>query len=379
MNTRNPSDQVKDARKAEGAVVVYSPTSARFDSRHERITRIEIAKRLAVIKGFSFAGEYDASNRYPGRLYFVPGDTIGKETAIMLGVRSEHDLYGGVVPHPFVATKAITHPLVGTDAVAPAGWSNEFAHLVRNNVAHGFTVFAISDGLHAGACLLEDGPVRIKPVNANGGRDQIVVHDNSELAAALDAINWTEVSCDGLVLEENLSNVVTYSVGEVRVAELVITYYGVQRLTRDNIGNDVYGGSDILAVRGGFSDLAKLDLAEEPKLAIAQARAYDAAAMECFPGLLASRRNYDVAHGVTGAGRSASSVLEQSWRIGGASTAEIAALEAFRANPGLRNVRASSIETYGENNDPPDGAAVYFHGVDYQIGPVSKYALVQPL
>jgi hypothetical protein len=152
-------------------VVVYSPTAARFDSRHERITRIEIAKRLAVIKGFSFAGKYDASNRYPGRLYFVPGDTIGKEMAIMLGVRSEHDLYGGVVPHPFVATKAITHPLVGTGAVAPAGWSNEFAHLVRNNVAHGFTVFAISDGLQAGACLLENGPVRIKPVNANGGRD----------------------------------------------------------------------------------------------------------------------------------------------------------------------------------------------------------------
>ena len=111
-----------------------------------------------------------------------------------------HDLYGGVVPHPFVATKAITHPLVGADAVAPAGWSNQFAHLVRNNVAHGFTVFAISD---AGACLLEDGPVRIKPVKAKGGRGQIVVHDYSELAAALDAINWTEVSRDGLVLEEN--------------------------------------------------------------------------------------------------------------------------------------------------------------------------------
>jgi hypothetical protein len=87
--------------------------------------------------------------------------------------------------------------------------------------------------------------------------------------------------------------VVTYSVGQVRVAELVVSYYGVQRLTHDNIGNDVYGRSDILAVRGGFGDLAKLDLAEKPKLAVAQARACDAAAIECFPGLLASRRNYE--------------------------------------------------------------------------------------
>ena len=347
--------------------------------RHESITRIEIAKRLALIKGFSFAGEYDGSNRYHGRLYFVPSDTIGKETATVLGVRSEHDLYGGVVPHPFVATKAITHPLVGANAVAPAGWSNEFADLVRNSVPHGFTVFAVSDALHAGACLLEAGPVRIKPVKGKGGRGQIVVYDHSELAAALDTINWSEVSRYGLVLEENLSIVVTYSVGQVRVAELVVSYYGIQRLTPENIGNDVYGGSDIRAVRGGFGDLAKLDLAEKPKLAVAQARAYDAAAIECFPGLLASRRNYDVAQGVTSAGRYASGVLEQSWRIGGASTAEIAALESFRANPGLRNVRACSVETYGENNDPPNGAAVYFRGVDEQIGPVCKCAFVEPL
>jgi hypothetical protein len=69
-------------------------------------------------------------------------------------------------------------------------------------------------------------------------------------------------------------------------------------------------------------------------------------------------------------------VLEQSWRIGGASAAEIAALEAFRADPRLRSVRAASIELYGDSQVPPD-AVVHFRGVDDCIGPITKYSQVK--
>jgi hypothetical protein len=92
-----------------------------------------------------------------------------------------------------------------------------------------------------------------------------------------------------------------------------------------------------------------------------------------------SRRNYDVAQGLDAAGRRRSGVLEQSWRVGGASGAEIAALEAFRADPALRLVRASTHEVYGEGAaPPPPGAAVYYRGTDEQVGPLAKYALVEP-
>ena len=47
----------------------------------------------------------------------------------------------------------------------------------------------------------------------------------------------------------------------------------------------------------------------------------DAAATECFPGLVASRRNYDVAQGTNARGKRCSGVLEQSWRLGGATGA----------------------------------------------------------
>jgi hypothetical protein len=93
--------------------------------------------------------------------------------------------------------------------------------------------------------------------------------------------------------------------------------------------------------------------------------------------MFASRRNYDVIQGLDAAGRRRSGVLEQSWRVGGASGAEVAALEAFRADPALRTVRTSTVEVYGEGVPPPPHAVVYFRGVDDQVGPITKYAMVE--
>jgi hypothetical protein len=211
-------------------------------------------------------------------------------------------------------------------------------------------------------------------VRATGGRGQVVVSDAAELDAALAAMDAADLSNDALVLDEPLRRH-DHSVGQVRVAGLVATYWGTQRLTPDNTGAAVYGGSDLLVARSGFEALLGLDLSSEARLAVAQARAYDAAVAECFPEMFASRRNYDVVQGLDAAGRRRSGVLEQSWRVGGASGAEIAALEAFRAGPAPRAVRASTVEIYGEGAPPPPpGATVYFRGVDERVGHITKYA-----
>jgi hypothetical protein len=374
-------DAAAPSRAPPGTVVVHSLSGRDFAERHERATRIAIAERLAALKGFGFAGDHDpAATAAAAPLYFVPSDTlVGIEAARALGIRGEDDLFGGVVPHAFVATKAITHPLVAPDARAPAGWSAEVSDRLGDAVLRGFSAFAPEDARRAGARLLERGPVRLKPVRATGGRAQSVVSDAAELDAALAATDATDLSEHGLVLEEALTAVTTHSVGQVRVAGIVATYWGTQRLTPDNGGAPVYGGSDLLVARGGFEALLALPLAPEARLAVAQARAYDEAAMECFPGMFASRRNYDVVEGTDAAGRRRSGVLEQSWRVGGATGAEIAALEAFQADPALRSVRASTVEEYGEGAaPPPPGATVYFRGADDRVGPMTKYATVEP-
>lgn len=289
---------------------------------------------------------------------------------------SASHLFGGVVPFGFVATKAITHGLIAPEAAAPTGWSPAFPEQVRPVVLGGFSAFSVADGMAAGARLLERQPLRFKPTHASGGRGQAVITTPAQLADRLAAMAEGEIGGHGVVLEENLAEVRTYSVGVVEVGGLTTSYYGTQRMTRDNRGEAAYGGSSLVFARGGFEDLLAQELPDPIRTAIHQARHYDRAAHACFPGLFASRRNYDIAQGRDGQGRWRSGVLEQSWRVGGASGAEVAALQHLQAFPQISSLRAASVELYGAC-EPPPGAIVYFQGDDAEVGPITKYAVVE--
>ncbi len=368
-------DAMVHSPQLSGTVVLYSGKDPQDAGSHETQTRLAIAARLAALRGSEFAGHYDPAYSYAGRLYFVPGDTLTTAEARELGISSEGDLFGGVVPQPFIATKVITHPLVTLDAAAPEGWSQEMAKLLPEEVLPGFSVFATADARRAAASLLQLGRARLKKALGIGGAGQSVIASLDELDALLDAMDGDELRRHGVVIEQNLEQVTTYSVGEVHVAGARIAYYGTQRLTPNHRGADVYGGSDLVVVRERFDSLLELQLDEAARQAISEARRYDAAAMRAFPGFMASRRNYDVVHGLDREGLSRSGVLEQSWRIGGASPAEIAALEAFRAEPQRHSVRASCYEVYGECVPPPH-ATVCFNGDDPRVGRLTKYSLI---
>ncbi len=360
-----------------GVVVTYPLGDAALHHGHMAATRHEIARRLSALMGYAYAGDYDALRHSGTTAYYVPSDTLDCETALAAGIRDETDLFGGVVPHSVVATKTITHSLVDGRSRAPAGWSVEFPLRVAEVVLDGRSAFSREDARAAGRMLMEDGPVRVKPGGGIAGLGQSVVDNMADLDRALDALAGDDLSRLGVVLEQNLEDVTTYSVGQVRVADLIATYYGTQFTTTNNRGVEVYGGSEITVVRGGFDAFAAWHMPEDIALAIDQARTYDAAAGECFKGMYASRRNYDVVQGRDGRGCSRSGVLEQSWRMGGASGAEIGALEAFRADPSLRIVRAMTREIYGDAPAVPPEAVIYFKGVDEQVGPLTKYALTQ--
>src|SRR5690606_24138728 len=84
---------------------------------HERTTQEWVARRLAEALGWRYGGAFDPQRRPPpGGCYLVPDETLTCAQARHLGIRDEDDLFGGVVPHPFVASKVITHPLPGADA-----------------------------------------------------------------------------------------------------------------------------------------------------------------------------------------------------------------------------------------------------------------------
>jgi len=357
-------------------VVVYS--CKRDLCSHEMATQGTLAERIAAVRGDEFGGNYDPARGYDRPLYFVPNDTLVRaELDHTLDITDVDDLFGGVVPHAFVATKTITHALLPSATRCPEGWSEEFCRRVHDVVLPGYSAFSRRDALAAGQKLLERGPLRIKKPSGIGGLGQSVVSRVEQLEEELERLDAEELEQIGLVLERNLVQPETRSVGQVRVGEFLATYCGTQRLTTNNRGGEVYGGSELIVVRGDFDDLLQLPLGQQVHVAIAQARTYHAAAMTCFHGMFASRCNYDIAQGVDEEGRWYSGVLEQSWRLGGASGAEVAALEAFRDDPSLPVVRASTTEIYGENPSLPPGATVYFQGNDDKVGPLTKYARLE--
>lgn len=347
---------------------------------HDTLTKASLAASLARLFGLPYAGFAQLAAGLGAGHYLVPCETLTRPQATLLGLpagaQALDRLFGGVVPHAFVASKVITHPLAAADGDRPAGWMPAFADSVAPVVLPGWSAFDADAARRGCARLLHDGAVRVKNAAGVGGGGQAVVRDLDQFDALLDSQAFAPPWPLGLVLERNLQHVRTVSIGQVRVRGLQVSYYGRQRGTRDRHGDTVYGGSSLYLVRGDFDALMQRMLPRSLRLAARQALDYHRSAQQCFDGFVVSRANYDIAQGWDDAGTWRSGVLEQSWRIGGASGAEVAALHAFQARPDLRWVQASTVECHADGARPPPGAEVHFHGEDPQLGPLLKYSLL---
>ena len=327
---------------------------------HEVETNRALARWLAQILGLKYGGSYDPELHNGRDLYLLPTQTlVGVAAARQLGVKGPEDLWGGYVDHDFICTKAISHGLRNKDAHAPEGWSPLFSERVRSVVLDGLSVFSMDDARPAAEHLLYSGPIRIKPIHACAGRGQEVIKSLDQFDAILARPEAKALFTEGVVLEQDLDHVITHSVGQSFIGDTVLSYCGDQYLTEDGQGEQVYGGSNLLVVRGHYDDLLELEIPDDVQLAIRQAQVFDRAADEAYPGFYASRRNYDIAQGVDSNGKQRSGVLEQSWRMGGASSAEVAALQSFVNDPGMRAIRVSSVETYIDQPLPADAIEVY--------------------
>jgi hypothetical protein len=359
-----------------GVVVVYFSQLGGRLCTHQKVVLEADAKAIAKLKGYDFGEDHGAASVRSGPVFFVPDDTLLLDEAASLGIRSPDDLYGGVVPYAFVKTKAITHGLVESAAALPRGWSGAFAERVREIVLPGYSVFSAGDARTAAKCMFGRGPIRVKRPLGASGKGQTLVTTANDLELLLEKFDADEMATYGLVLEENLQKVRTLSVGRVAIGAFEISYHGTQRRANDNEGHPVYGGSDLVCVRGGWDALAALPMATEVREAVAAAKLYDEAMVE-YPDFVASRRNYDIAQGIDVDGQPRSGVLESSWRIGGASSAELVAMAALAADPSLPVIRAAHVEQFGKDGRAPADAIIHFEGEDPEVGPLLRYTVVK--
>ena len=345
--------------------VVWSETA--LCARHEVVTLQFAATRLAALLDL----EYHEAQAGPGTseaTYYLPMFTLIREEAAARGIVAQSQLWGGIVPHRFVATKLVSHPLWGQPGVVPEGWKDIPG--IEAYTLPGYSVFTRSDAWQAGKSLLEGGGLRLKWPFAQGGDGQTVARDPRELSAWLDAAD-DSLFPSGLVVERHLESSTTYSVGSSSLPGYDIAYWGEQHNVVNPAGAEVYGGSALTVVRGTFP--SALAAGSDVVRAIVAASAYDRLVRGAY-GVVASRRNYDVIVGLDARGERHLGVLEQSWRFGGASMAEVFALEWFSRNPGRNSVAAETGESY-DDEPLPEGAVLYCQG---DAESPRKYARIIP-
>lgn len=280
--------------------------------------------------------------------YYLPLHTLSLDQARQLGIDKASQLYGGVVPYDFLAHKAVAHPLLQDDMDRPPGWSNELGLSLRHTVLPGYSVFSKDDALRTMSLLDEAGQtgIRAKLATGNAGKGQKVIYSRQELEELLNLPSWQSQLEHGLVLEENLLNGETFSIGQTQVGEHLFSYIGQQHQTTNLQQESVYGGTSLLLVRGGFQQLLRLSGMKRIEHLLEMTMSYENNISQAFPQLYASRRNYDVIVGKNARGHYKTGVLEHSWRFGGASIAEILAIRTLQLHPELQHTHAWTRERY---------------------------------
>jgi uncharacterized protein DUF3182 len=140
---------------SDGVVVVYFSRLGEFMYTHEKVILSVVAKAIAQIKGARFAGLYDNAESYSGNVFFVPDDTLMLDEASCLGIRRPTDLFGAVVPYPFVKTTLRRVTVMHAPRIELTGFGAEG---VPNLKAKGLIGEIISWKLRLFLPMSDDGP-----------------------------------------------------------------------------------------------------------------------------------------------------------------------------------------------------------------------------
>lgn len=352
-------------------ICVVSQTS---DSLHNVASAEALATRLSMLTGRRILPTVQNFDDDEGT-FFVPTFALARECG-----HPEMDLshfYGGIVDYRFMTTKLVTHPHWHENDNLPEGWAANFAASVQDSVLPGFSAFSHAHALAAATALLERGKVRFKNPYASGGKGQAVIENARALDEFLEAVSDVDIA-KGLVIEEDIENSTTYSVGQIQLGNHIGSYLGRQYTFRDKDGSEVYAGSRLRVVRGGWDALFRQLQSPVAQRVVENAQRYDEAAQQHL-GLIGSRRNYDVLVGPITESGVRCGVLEQSWRIGGASPAEVLAMEKLMQDETILSVQAVLRESCDRTPTFQDDDFIVYAGDDDFGRPLHKYARVEKI
>jgi len=344
------------------------------DSHHNVASVEALAARLCSLTGRQLLPtlqSFDENNE----TFFVPTFALVRQNGHP--EISIQNFYGGIVHHGFMTTKLVTHPHWHDDDNLPEGWARSFAACLQDCVLSGFSVFSHRHALEAAGALLKKHKIRFKNPYASGGKDQTVIETVRSLDGFLETVSDSDIA-NGLVVEEDVENSSTYSVGQVQIENHIGSYLGRQYTSHDKDGSVAYAGSRLHMVRGGWDTLLNQLQSPVAHRIVENARRYDEAARQHL-GLVASRRNYDVLVGPITENGVRCGVLEQSWRVGGASPAEVLAIEKLTQDETVIAVQAMVRETQDQKPAFKEKDFIVYAGDDDFGRPLHKYARIEKI
>lgn len=319
-----------------------------------------VAREIATILGRPFYGEIALDSLVSAKEhYVVPVKTIRKEEAMALGLNDAGDFYGVVVDHLGHVGKAILHET--KEAKTPKFYSKMFAAMVEDLVLPGATAFSFEQALEAGVELTgRFGQTRLKQTDKSDGQGQFEIKNSRDLERALNEVGEAEVQSKGIVLEPNLMNRITISVGFAQIGEEKFGTLVEQRNDIDpDDSRDRFLGGYLVVARGGMEKLLPLCSSETERRAVRTATKF----VDKYSGLdpIISRISLDYLVGETVRGRqSLAGITDITGRLGGNCPALVLAIKEMKNRPELTHMRGETRLNYtGKPLAFDEGAEVF--------------------
>lgn len=308
------------------------PSSRYFPFIRER--NGSIAEKIARHQGLPF-NPNPIMQGIENKTYVVPGATLTSGQADQLLIAAENDFYGTAAPTMDHVGKSILHRSMSERY--PGFYSPEFAQEAESMglVLPGYTGFAKEEIQQAFMCV-DSRPLlyRLKVPNESDGNGQYRINDTEHLVSLLSQIDAESIAQHGMVIEPDLRNKSTVSVGHFALGD--DSYSFVANQTGEMIdGRDVYlGGNDIIVARGELQNLMDMlhQLGDERFESVAKGKAFFQLYAKHYP-LLSSRMSVDVLSGSHPDFGQISGVTDITGRLGGLCPATTLAALHLQENP----------------------------------------------
>ncbi len=297
--------------------------------------------------------------------YSLHGGSLTPRKAAQLAIAGANDLYGAVVTDAEQIHKSMFHPSISGKDTSSFHSADLARGLEKTEaVLPGVTAFRPEDLVDYLREMQGTGKkYRLKIPNASDGEGQHGgITTVAELRKGMQLVGTQRIGIDGIVLEEEIIDPQTISVGSVVLGGEVYSFHLRQKdeviAEGDKKRTRYLGAENIVVSRGSLSDISLTEGSPE-EIAREKAATFE----QLYQGHLnptLSRWSVDVVMN----DRQAGITDLTAGRVGGTDPGLVLAVRELHNDPKLKTVTADVTLDYGKQKDVPEGAWVFINKRD---------------